>query len=516
MSNEKSTIERYDMLGWRVHLVFDPVLLNAELVRKYIGHPVPSDGMMTFTQVVTPGRYWRHIKCELGTPLMSFDAASPSPEITVAKPFLSYLSCAFEKGTGVRKADVQEMTVTARNEAYALFMSVPLDECVGHYTPEERVRLEVRRGAMRCALGHMDRGTLDSRLGLAFSQHFDALPDAERALALNTVRRFPGSEWLVRPLRFYPRRLQGTSTCILYIAFDADESGRLPASRDGATADESTLGVLKGLHTYIDGESIPKVGYRLNDFTSLAYLLFPESFIHCTDLRQVGNSYIFEGVFSDDRPAGHVAAENTASIISHAEPLVTMTFAGKADVLIKAHTPEATVADWGFEGAHRGRLHAQGKECNYVPPVEQALVHDRNSQKLEPPVLRSSLEFPVWTERVLYQLSPLPLATTVVVKNANPTHFFKLEKAGAKLRLTLWWAGKDGHEQVVDPAGTQWHVLAGNGHVNAAGDFTPGLLSRFSVLLAIEPDDKKWYWAVIIVPLPAMSVDEFIALRESL
>ncbi|MNN60494.1 hypothetical protein D3C81_1756830 [compost metagenome] len=94
----------------------------------------------------------------------------------------------------------------------------------------------------------------------------------------------------------------------------------------------------------------------------------------------------------------------------------------------------------------------------------------------------------------------------------TPTHFLRLGKVQGKLQLSLCFINKNDVEEVVDPADIEWTVLAGNGSVSQEGLYTPGTdLRGCSAILAVESDNRRWYWAVAV--LPPLAVDQLVDLQ---
>ena len=55
-------------------------------------------------------------------------------------------------------------------------------------------------------------------------------------------------------------------------------------------------------------------------------------------------------------------------------------------------------------------------------------------------------------------------------------------------------------------------MLAGNGSVSQEGLYTPGTdLRGCSAILAVESDNRRWYWAVAV--LPPLAVDQLVDLQ---
>ena len=121
---------------------------------------------------------------------------------------------------------------------------------------------------------------------------------------------------------------------------------------------------------------------------------------------------------------------------------------------------------------------------------------------------------PVVIDKVVSGTPGNPVMSTYVVLNASPTHYLRVDERGYQAGLTLCYLNRSGEEVVVAPADIEWRVLDGGGVMDASGTFTPGSDQPFSVVLAIEKDDRRLYWAVIILPLPLKSVREFVTMSN--
>ncbi|MFV3291834.1 hypothetical protein ACNFBR_24255 [Pseudomonas sp. NY11955] len=520
-SNEGNSAT-YNMNGWRAHLRFDPVLLNAELERRYSSQPDQGTEKLDFFSSKTSS-VSRNIKCEFGKPLLIFPEDGASSSITVARRLFSYASYVLERKLGYKKLDVQEISAQLVNERLMLFSSVLFEDCRGVYSPGAPVCLQVKE-LSGCAFGYLASTLRDEEAALPFRIRFNELPDADRVIMLNDVFPEPGSEWLMRALRFSPRKVVGSKLDILYIAYATDSDGTFPAVRadenilsNGAQYDDPWLAV----SAFIDGNSLPAEGYRNSDFASLATLVFPRGRVIGAGLTEIGESYIYEGKFqrppsssASDAQETQETQETQEAWTGRVDPLVSLVYSGGDAVALRRKANTEEQFEWVFEGVGLGGLKPAGSSCDYVPPAVPDVERNLNADSREPPVRRSSTELPVTIDRVRAGPEGSLLVSTLVVKKWRQTNYFELEKSGAKLKLNLWRTKKDGTDHPIAPENITWHRLVGDGRVTQEGVFTPGIFTRYSVLLAIENNDQDWFWAVIIIPVPFMSVDEFIDLRQ--
>lgn len=476
------------MLGWRAHIVYDTDKLNSALRGFHAGRPDdrPTDcETLEFEISTSSGWSWQVVKCTLGAPLLSFSTLPGDESISIARRCVDYLDFTLRRNPSSPVRYIEAITASNRTGALTLLHSFDASDCKGVYEPGKRVRLEVDKGRSSFHIGYPGRDKWEPAEG--FKLRFDALPPNERYVSLHEVDRFPGSEWLLRPLRFYPRASKSASTYICYIAFNGDNDGSLAPlaiknASGSARPEDERLTSNSDLNTYVSIYSIPAEGYRRDDFYSLSMLLHPPRHHGCTGAVQLYD--VICGLFEPNSPA--VAEVRTDAPQSNGvKPLVKIVSAGES---------------------FRKAVHAS--------PVDKQPQYDLpgKGKTAQASATRASTPRPVQIKYVSTGNFTFPLYSTYVVLNRAPTHDFKLSKSGDKLKLVLWYLDKNGVEREIDPRTTQWSVLAGDGRVSADGIYTPGSLNNFSVIFAVDPDPTHWYWAVIIVPVPMLSVDDFLKL----
>ncbi|WP_192858686.1 hypothetical protein [Pseudomonas putida] len=467
---EASKIARsYNMQGWRAHLVCETASLNNALLAFHSQRPDdrPDDcNTLEFEIPTSSGFAWQFVRCTLGRPLLSFSTSSGNQTICITRRFLDYQNVTLRRKPGSTSAYVEAITASGKNGSLSLFHEFETDACKGLYEPGKRVRFEIDKGRSNFSIGYPGREPLERHH--EFELHFDALPPSERYVSLHEVDPLTGSEWLLRPLRFYPRASESPTHSISYIAWDEDSNGShvsLPLTcADGAVERMQTYATNASyMNTYVSIYSIPAEGYRLSDFYSLSMLLHPRSTDGCTGAEQIED--VVCGLF-ENRSRAAVAVEADTLQISGVRPLVKM---------VSASEPY--------------------KET-LTPPAE------------------ASMQEPVWIDYVPTGNLTFPHYSTYVVLNRAPTHDFKLSKSGDKLKLALTYLDANGLEREIDPRTTEWNILAGGGSISVDGVFTPSSFNRFAVVLAVEPDPKHVFWAVLIVPIPLMSVDDFLKLAN--
>lgn len=93
-------------------------------------------------------------------------------------------------------------------------------------------------------------------------------------------------------------------------------------------------------------------------------------------------------------------------------------------------------------------------------------------------------------------------------------NWFTYESKGEGVQLTFWGSEKDG-DYIVEPDATTWYLVKGAGTF-ANGLYTPAPNSdeAYAVVAAIEYDSKNWYWAFAILPVPFVTVENFVNMAE--
>ncbi|ANI33445.1 hypothetical protein C206_12759 [Pseudomonas putida TRO1] len=328
------------------------------------------------------------------------------------------------------------------------------------------MRLEIEQGRSSFSIGYPWRAQRERSYD--FDVRYLTLPPSEQHVTLHDVDALPASEWLMRPLRFYPRASENSAHSIFYIAWREDNNGifaplTMTSASAPAVSKQPYATNTSYMNTYVGLDTVPDAGYRLSDFYSLSLLIHPRTLHGCTGAKELDN--VMCGLF-EKTPPSIVAVEAGTPPASGVAPLVKMVSA--SELYNKASNPGA----------------------------------------------EASNQEPVWIDVVPTGNLTFPLYSTYVVLNRAPTHEFKLSKSGDKLKLVMTHLDANGLEREVDPLATEWSLLAGGGQIDADGVFTPSSSNKFAVILAIEPNPEHHFWAVVIVPVPLMSVDDFLKLTR--
>lgn len=463
------TATAYEMHGWRAHLVCDTVELNEALSRVHGTHPddLPEDCDTLKFEIPTSLGFASHlVSCRLGRPLLSFSTSPGKDTICVRRRFLNYQHITLRRKPGSTSAAIEAITVSYESSHLNLFREFDAGACKGLYEPGKRVRLEIEQGRSSFSIGYPWRAQRERSYD--FDVRYLTLPPSEQHVTLHDVDALPASEWLMRPLRFYPRASENSAHSIFYIAWREDNNGifaplTMTSASAPAVSKQPYATNTSYMNTYVGLDTVPDAGYRLSDFYSLSLLIHPRTLHGCTGAKELDN--VMCGLF-EKTPPSIVAVEAGTPPASGVAPLVKMVSA--SELYNKASNPGA----------------------------------------------EASNQEPVWIDVVPTGNLTFPLYSTYVVLNRAPTHEFKLSKSGDKLKLVMTHLDANGLEREVDPLATEWSLLAGGGQIDADGVFTPSSSNKFAVILAIEPNPEHHFWAVVIVPVPLMSVDDFLKLTR--
>lgn len=171
---------------------------------------------------------------------------------------------------------------------------------------------------------------------------------------------------------------------------------------------------------------------------------------------------------------------------------------------------------WAFEGENHGALEEERGQFFYRPPTlaSSNWVKNPSSKTLVDAVLKSSASAPLVADCVVASVGGQVAKCQFANLNFEPTHFIRVNKRLNKLAFELRFIHEDGSEKAVPAANVRWHVMFGNGQIDSSGLFTPDTRSPLpvSIIWAEDFDENDWYWAMLIVPLPMMSVDDVVQL----
>ena len=487
----------HDMRGWRIHVIFDAATINTARERLIGSKPPVLHETIQYERLRSTNR--EQVICDLATPFVQY----LQDRVRVTSRMMSYINFIWSAPTfgGKPRASLDRVVAFTKNEPQFLYQEFPLDGFVGHCAgPGAKLTLKVDREKSSFYIQATGSEQPDVELADIFRQRFDGLSDEQRIIQPYNVEAAAQSSWLLSQLRFYLRKHPTSGAHVLYIVNGSSDKGSFPA-QDSTPWDK--------LAVYMPYAEMPDPIYY-NDFTDLAHLLLPPSYVLCDKIDVIENhvhkmSYRF-------LYANAQQAQPQAPLSFHADPLVAAVSAGSTAHKVEVKPQGTATPRWELDGGGHGSLKPNGYTCEYSAPAKPEVCLADNSLTQEPTATRTSFEEPVRIDRVITGFAVLPLISTFVVLNTVPNFFFKTELVQGRLKLRFCYIDfKTGKEAEAPASMTEWKVLAGDGKVDQTGIFTPGLLSRFTVIQAVVDDPINWYWAYIIVPVPLMTAETFVA-----
>lgn len=486
----------HDMRGWRMHVIFDAAKINAARERLIESKPPVLHEAIHYERL--RGTTSELVTCELATPFVQY----LQDRVRVCSRMMSYANFIWSAPVfgGKPRANLERVVAFTRNEPQFLYQEFPLDGFVGHCAgPGAALTLKVGKDSSFCIQATGSEAP-DVALADIFRQRFNGLPDEQRIIQPYKIEAEAQSNWLLAQLRFYLRQHPSSGAQVLYIVNGNSGTGSFPAQHSTPW---------DHLAVYMPYAEMPDPIYY-NDFTDLALLLLPPSSVLCDKIEVIEN-HVHKMSYSFLR-ANAEQAQPQAALSFHADPLVAAVTAGSTAQNIEVKPHGVANPRWELDGGGHGSLKPNGYTCEYSAPGKPDIQLADNSLTQEPTATRTSFEGPVRIDRLLTGFPLLPLVSTFVVLNTAPNFFFKTELVQGRMKLRFCYIDRKTGIEAEAPANmTEWSVLAGDGKVDNTGIFTPGLSSRFTVIQAVMDDPINWYWAYIIVPVPLMTAETFVA-----
>ncbi|WP_264309738.1 hypothetical protein [Pseudomonas putida] len=482
----------HDMRGWRMHIIFDAAKINA--LREMSLPLVPAlHETIHYERLKSTTR--EVIISKLAKPVVKY----LEDRVQLKSRMMSYANFIWSTHMfgGKPRANLDSVVAFTKDEPQFLYQEFPLDGFVGHCAgPDTPLTLKITKNAEFYvqAAGSQAR---DTELGDAFRQRFNGLPAEQRIVQPHVVDAREEADWLLKNLQFQVRKHPKSGAHVLQVMKKDGNTGDPLPPQDSTPWDE--------LAAYILATEVHDVDL-LSTFTDLAGLLLPWGYVLCNQFDWSGDN-AFKASYTFNRESRPPADE---PLILHPDPLVAVVGAGSTAHQIEVAPLGTAPLNWGFEGVGHGTLKPKGYLCDYSAPSKPQIHRADNSLCDEPTATKASFDTPIRIDRVLTGTGSLPLTSTFVILNDVPNLFIKTELAQGRLKLRFFYIQK-GKEIEVPPDQTKWTVLAGGGYVNQAGIFTPNLLSRFAVVQAMMEGQTDWYWAYIIVPVPLMTAEAFVA-----
>lgn len=518
--------------GWFAHVRFNGHNADGLVIQHWVRDMTASEYLehVHFDRLIEAGRSWEVNDTVLGRPLPLYRSSIYRGGLEIRRPVLAHtrIRLGMEPGDNIRM--VSEITHVDHRASLYLFQEIPLDAFTGLYGVDGYVRLRVSRGT-RFYLAYLGKGPVepDEAGAVGFRQRFDQLSDDHRLILL---RRIGPPKWdldLHPPARFHVRKATGSDDWFwLYVAQDSDGDGLIPHGRQATPPALSPYSLPSVALTWgadlqqtdaraVAGEELIRLIKQAHEDN--VCLVYPAESLVCSEWRHPDSGasrpwgeFFYKYSWLGDGTTSMVASNENP----YAEPLVKMVSGVRNRCHMRVIPVPAQTLTWTRSGDAGGELEPDPstKTCYYVPAEAPVIEPDYQGKTQRPCTLKQSGFKPVVIDKVLTGTPGNPLYSTFVVLNAQPTHYFKLGFEWGQLRLGLYYRNRGGEEVWVHPENIEWQVLAGGGQVDASGNFEAHFNDDFSVVLAIEKDDRRLYWAVLIVPLRLKSIEEFITMSN--
>ncbi|MGE8043093.1 hypothetical protein ACQKO6_02610 [Pseudomonas monteilii] len=102
----------------------------------------------------------------------------------------------------------------------------------------------------------------------------------------------------------------------------------------------------------------------------------------------------------------------------------------------------------------------------------------------------------------------------VLLPLENLTNWFTYQRHGTGVQLSFWASSKKG-DYIVDPEDTTWYLVKGSGtFVNGLYTPAPDTEEAYAVVAAVENDNRNWYWALAILPVPFVTAEHFVNITQ--
>ena len=488
----------YDMHGWRVHLMFGHIQMDKlNFSRSIIFDPLPPvHEVINFERV--RGETYESVFCELAAPRIQY----LEDRARITSRLLTYNNFIWSKQpfNGEPKRRLDRVMAFTKGELQFLCQELPLEDLVGDCAgPNSALMLTVGK-RYSFHVWDMETCTRDSELGDIFLKEFNERPESKRLVRAYPINTLEKNAWLFSKLRFYARKHPSNGLYMLYIMSGTTAMGRFP------TQDASYGRSLGMFIPYSEIKDADPNDFALRD---LAQLLAPSTQFKA-DYERIDNNGIFcTSYWSDSAEPAESPATSIRSL--HADPLVAAVSAGNHSHMLQAAPLGTSEPLWAFLGKGHGTLAPNKYTCEYTTPLQPNIDYVEGITH-EPTARKGSFE-PVLIDKIQTGYIGVPLLSTFLIVNTVPNFFFRTELAQGRVQLRFCYIDqKTGTEKEVAAELTQWTVLDGDGQIDKqSGIFTPGRTSSFTVIQAVLDDPIGWYWAFIILPIPLITAEAFVA-----
>lgn len=300
--------------------------------------------------------------------------------------------------------------------------------------------------------------------------------------------------------------------------------GTIPTvlSEPQGKASPESLGLLPNEVALIYYSKLALGNFTMADVAGYAALLAPTSIVTSGRMAVIGldkwvEIFDLAKPFRTSREAGSTCRDAVAAAYE-LNPLLAIAKRGQGAVELSL-SPANASAIWRMGDGSAGKLKTVDGKTWYVPPTElnPAIAFDNGHKTeikagLKGTVLEEVPPNRVDTVYVSVGQGAPELTSTFIIEDSSQTHYFKYAQVDAGLKLQLYYRDKSGNEVTVPASDIEWEVMAGNGKVTQEGVFTVDSAdsSPFTIIRAIEPDDKYWYWAAVNLPVPLVTAADAI------
>ncbi|WP_060518423.1 hypothetical protein [Pseudomonas sp. NBRC 111134] len=495
-----------ELNGWDGLIMVSVNQLNTALAK---AHEQTDSQPLMLETIITPGQTWFRSYGVVGAPLLAVGStAGSAASASLSRVLSEAVELIMGKNSGVPVRSVMQVSKPSRDAL--LRADFLLAEREGTYRPDGLVVLS----DVPAADYHLIRdGQDDTLMAARYAQALRSINDSLMSLGRQQYNSplFANASFkltVVKPI-IYSEEL------VLYFSFSQAIRDTLrsavpttPVHRVEHDKNHSFMVQVRMATKRVPGDAESE--WLLN----LPYIIYPYQTLRAGQWQPISEE-IYQMIFLPrlSLPDAITVRAEPLDAIKDINPIITVVQRGSVRYPMQvAMTHPAGVS---LIGDVRGTLQREAGVWFYKsPPVLPAssVTPDDDSKTVPLAVLKAGDLVPVNIDIAQIDGGGASASAAFLIFNMTPTHFLRLGKVQGKLQLSLCFINKNDVEEVVDPADIEWTVLAGNGSVSQEGLYTPGTdLRGCSAILAVESDNRRWYWAVAV--LPPLAVDQLVDLQ---